>query len=66
MMKAQIIDLTEWRELLALVEAEALDADPLWVEKCLLDQEADEDLDLVEMVRQLRYPPLYCIKGGKV
>lgn len=66
---AKIISLTECRELLQRVEAEALEAEPQEIayllEKWELDEAINEGLVWLEIARLLVYPPLYCIRGGK-
>lgn len=64
--KAQVISLTEYRELLAWVEAEALAEESqellnLWE----LDRAINEGLIWMDVARSFVYQPLYCIKGGK-
>lgn len=66
---AKLISLTEYRELLRRVEAEALEADPQEIADLLeqweLDKAINEGLVWLEIARSFVYQPLYCVKGRK-
>jgi hypothetical protein len=61
-----LIDLVAHRQALQNAEDEALDMDESMLELHAINGDlADED-ELLELARQVVYPPLFCVKARKI
>lgn len=61
-----IIDLTAYRQERKDSLQEALGMDQTTVELLTINGDLEEETDLMELARQVNYPPLYCVKQGCV
>lgn len=58
----KIIDLTAYRQEREDSFQEALGMDQTTVELLTVNGDLEEEAELVELARQVAYPPLYCVK----
>jgi len=58
-----VIDLNQYRQERETAECEALGMDNTTIELLAIDGDLEDETLLMELVRQVAYPPLYCVKA---